>query len=611
MAKIKHTDAKNDSSMANFILTNSGQALIVRKPDGTEQSVNQGYLTKQELYDDITNKNLYGDLRGPTGIMYDSVIVEFGNDAQYAKAAASIIINRFHKPNMTVNKNQGSGQTQTKVTKGSKEVLYDLHQEPNGDFHLHVLVSRYSIDNKSVEPQIALTDKYVRDNFYNAINADLVNANLAPLQGGFTTGITTTNSNTVKPSIATQAEVKGMVNELTEIPGIQVAQDVAEALDKIDYSNASISETVIDEALVKAEKELATLVETAKRKGEELKQLHNAKLVKQQNNSLQDDVKELKENLNTLNTELTETRQELKEKTEVFNSEKENLLNDLSNSNNNVITLQDKLAEKENEIAEFTELLATSEEEIEQKNTVLAQLNSERDIMLSQIEEMKVIVVRKKELEKEVDELVAKSGLLVSQNELKDATIAAKTNQIETQAQRNDELVEQNKTLRKQQEEDRERIRALEVSVKEMVESARAEREQAKMLADEQQKQITKLQDTVNNTEKENSLLREFVIAIEKRLEQASKVISTLSTKIKSTANKSFLKDFVESANVDGKEAVKAMIDEDTEKKMEKLAQLRAQFNAKAQSVAKFANDIKKDDEDKNQSRPGGPKKPT
>jgi len=415
MATIKLLSSKDDQATANFLLTLSGRTLTLMKDTGEEPVTADNYLTKQKLYESIAKGDLSGNLKDKEGEMYDHMVVELGTNKDYALKASEVILARFKNPNLQFIKNQGGGRIQTKNITGQKEIMYELHQENNGEMHLHILVSRYAIDGKVVNPQDSQKDKYVRQTYLEKINEDLAIEGLKPLSD-FTTSITPSNSALPKASITTQNEAKEVIN----------AEDTSKAIEAIDFQNVSISDTVIDDTLAKAEKDLAQLIETAKKKAEEIKQIKAAQTVLNQNEALKYTNAQLAEQVNNAKIEI----EELSNQKEVVETRLKAVSNEVNTIRDTfqlpeelpiVEAISEKLQEKENDYQ------AIVEEKIELETS----FKNELQVKAEEIAEKEVLIETLEEENKSLQNVQMENGLLKSTIEQKDSVISTKDTQLQ------------------------------------------------------------------------------------------------------------------------------------------------------------------------------------
>jgi DNA repair exonuclease SbcCD ATPase subunit len=415
MATMKLLSSKDDQATANFMLTLSGRTLMLMKDTGEEPVTPDNYLTKEKLYDSIAKGDLSGNLKEKTGEMYDHMVVELGTNKDYALKASEVILNRFKNPNLQFVKNQGGGRVQVKNITGQKEIMYELHQENNGEMHLHILVSRYAIDGKTVNPQDSQKDKYVRQTYLDKINEDLAIQGLKPLSD-FTTSITPSNSALPKASITTQNEAKDVIN----------SEDTNKAIEAIDYQNVSISDTVIDDTLAKAEKDLAQLIETAKKKAEEIKQIKAAQTVLSQNEALKYNNAQLVEKLNEAHNAFEVAKELLEQKDSKLKTalNEVNLVRDtfqLPDELPIVEAISTKLQEKEDDYQ------AIIEEKIELETSFKNELQNKSE----EIAEKEVFIEALAEENKSLQNVKTENGLLKSTIEQKDSVISTKDTQLE------------------------------------------------------------------------------------------------------------------------------------------------------------------------------------
>jgi myosin heavy subunit len=566
MATMKLLSSKDDQAVANHLKTQSG--IELKNLATAEPVTTTGFLTKQKVYDEILTGNLKGNMKEGYGESYDHVVVELGTNADYAQEASKIILNRFQNPNIVVVKNQGNGRVQTKNITGTKEVLFALHQENNGDFHLHVLTFRYAIDGKTVNPQDSQKDKYVRALYLDAINKDLTEAGLAPLRD-FTTSITSPNAAMPKASITTQNEVKDILSGEIDIEDIQL-------------KNTSISETVLEDSIAKAEKLLAQTLESAKKQAEEINQLKQAHSVLDDNKALTRAIA----NLRVTNEELENNNQELK-------SSNEDLQNDLAQKEtvmfeqgNQIQTLLEQVKEKEAQLKEAEDLQAQSDEDLQQKSILIDSLQSELNTLRTHAN---ALTAEKAQVENTLSirdsQLEQANGAINALQE----TSKAKDSQIELQKELNKQLQEKFETQMAEQK------RLFEAQMNEQKRNFEAR-------IAEQNKEIEAVKSQLADKTKENSILKDFVKIVEQKLEQANTIISSLSTRLKA-GQKAFISAFVE----DTKQVSEfnKNLEDTNDAKAKKLAELQALFKKNKEGVDSFTEQQKQDQAQKNKNTGG------
>lgn len=569
MATMKLLSSKDDQAVANHLQTQSGLDL---KNLATAQPVaDTGYLTKQQVFDDIAKGNLKGNLKEPDGESYDHIVVELGTNADYAEKASQVILNRFQNPDLSFVKNQGGGRIQEKNVTGQKEVLFDLHKEANGEYHLHVLVFRYSIDGKTVNPQDSQKDKYVRAKYLQKINEDLEEAGLTKLRD-FSTSITSPNANMPKASITTQNEVKQVLSGEMDI-------------EDITLENSSITETVLDDSISRKEKSLAQLIEQAKKETEELNQLKAAQAVLDDNKNLVRVVATLKES-NSLLDDDNKVLQTTVKTLEKDISEKET---QMFEQGNQIQTLIEQVKEKEAQLKEVEDLQAQSEEDIEQKQILIDSLTGELSTLKTHVN---ALTAEKAQVENTLSirdsQLEQANGSI---NALKQAT-EAKDSQIELQKELNKQLQERFESQMAEQK------RLFEAQI------AEQKRNFDRQIA-EQHKEIESVKSQLAEKTKENSILKDFVKVVEEKLEQATTLISSLSTRLRA-GQKAFINAFVD----DTKQVAEfnKNLESTNDEKAKKLAELQELFKKNKDGVDSF-KEQHQHDKPKNTSGTEPPKK--
>lgn len=400
MAIIKLLSSKDDEATKNFLKTESGKDLKTLNKFTLADIAQYGpdYLTdydklldqkdilfKETLFNKVNAGELNGRFADKEGEIFDHIVIEFSNDKEYADKASKIILNRLFKPDTTIIKNQGGGKIQEKNITGEKQLLWDLHEERNGDLHLHVLVNRYDIDGNKINPQNSFKDKYVRDKFLNLINEDLHNANLATLND-FTTGITPQTISQDKPSLATQNVVKEIIRKGGDISDIELG-------------NNSISEVALSNEVQRLEKEAATLIEQANRKIQEAKEISKAKEAVDNNKilinelSLKDaHIEKIQEQIEQLETLKFNYEQEIEklnnnnnEHIEVIQAYKENV----EELNNKIIGLENDYNNIEEESNNKDIIINSKDEELKQQKTTNNHLAKALDLHEETIRELK------------------------------------------------------------------------------------------------------------------------------------------------------------------------------------------------------------------------------
>lgn len=514
MATMKLLSSKDDQATANFLLTLSGRTLTLMKDNGEEPVTPDNYLTKQKLYDSIAKGDLSGNLKDKEGEMYDHMVVELGTNKDYALKASEVILNRFKNPNLQFVKNQGGGRVQVKNITGQKEIMYELHQENNGEMHLHILVSRYAIDGKIVNPQDSQKDKYVRQTYLDKINEDLAIQGLKPLSD-FTTSITPSNSALPKASITTQNEAKEVIN----------AEDTSKAIEAIDFQNVSISDTVIDDTLAKAEKDLAQLIETAKKKAEEIKQIKAAQTVLNQNEALKYNNAQLQEQVNNVKVELEETKTLLEKKDKqasvllgqyLYVQETLNLVPD--------VPLRESIEVYKQQVE--NDYQAIVEEKIELETT----FKNELQVKTEEIAEKEVLIETLEEENKSLQNVKAENGLLKSTLEQKDSVISTKDTQlqmeqkyrIDTEARYNQLEERYNQLLESSQAQENANRKLLEQNTR-MLDSIEVLKNSNQELTSNNEK----LHKSINEWQEIGNTLKEQVQAKDTEIETLTKELAT------------------------------------------------------------------------------------
>lgn len=549
MATMKLLSSKDDQATANFLLTLSGRSLMLMKDTGEEAVTPDNYLTKEKLYDQIAKGDLSGNLKEKTGEMYDHMVVELGTNKDYALKASEVILNRFKNPNLQFVKNQGGGRVQVKNITGQKEIMYELHQENNGEMHLHILVSRYAIDGKTVNPQDSQKDKYVRQTYLDKINEDLSIEGLKPLSD-FTTSITPSNSALPKASITTQNEAKEVIN----------AEDTSKAIEAIDFQNVSISDSVIDDTLAKAEKDLAQLIETAKKKAEEIKQIKAAQTVLSQNEALKYNNSQLVEQVNNVKVELEETKTLLEEKDKqasvllgqyLYVQETLNLVPD--------VPLRESIEVYKQQVE--NDYQAIVEEKIELETT----FKNELQVKAEEIAEKEIFIEALTEENQSLQNVKTENILLKSTIEQKDSVIATKDTQLEIE--------------KKYRSETEAKYAQLEERLNEVLDSNKAQEEANRKLLE----QNTRMLDSIESLKNSNQALQADNDKLRKDSNELVEIGKTLQDKVK--AQNTQIEELTsELANKD--KAINVLTELYTEVK-NKLASTTARLKA---SLTKLAN---------------------
>lgn len=149
---MKVADQKSLDDAKTAVALGSANGNYVYKDYKTGVSV-----TPDELFDKVRDvidpaTAIYGNggVRNSGDKAFDHLIVEFGNlDETNARLYANAMLETIANTDVIWTKDQKSP---TQHTQGEKQTVYDLHQLPNGSWHMHVLVSNFAIKDNKAQP---------------------------------------------------------------------------------------------------------------------------------------------------------------------------------------------------------------------------------------------------------------------------------------------------------------------------------------------------------------------------------------------------------------------------------------------------------------------------
>lgn len=219
-----------------------------------------GFVSKEDLKEQIQAGKLSGDIRKTSGDEWDCIVFDLSNYPDPAKARETIL-EALANPNYKAKKNQGGGRFQDVEVKGKRGVIgWGVHDAQNGiGPHFHAFVHYHAIDGTQVCPRATMKDTHIEPMEMKAINDALAEQGMAPitLLGKTQTAATPqakAAQAAVANSVATGAElpppVAGVAPTLSEVKlsfGEMAAMKQAEAAKLYQQAQALAKESAIYE----------------------------------------------------------------------------------------------------------------------------------------------------------------------------------------------------------------------------------------------------------------------------------------------------------------------------------------------------------------------------
>jgi len=335
------------------------------------------------------------------GYEYDSLVVELENSPNL-ELEVKTVLDAFSKPDFSWAKDPGGGRAIQKVeVKGTRPVYYDLHEEKNGTYHLHLKVFRYSInkDKLSLAPN---SHNRVQEAQEEYLKTKLNEKNLPFNSVVFANTIRTTNQTA---SMETKNQIAGLQEELKENPkALETLLDTV--IDSTSIDHASLSITIEDKS-----KTLAKALQNIKEIQNEILILKSAENVLLENNQLREKTKALEADNLSLAEEI-EAKNELIE-LERHTHEEEIISKNLVISANNQTILEYK--ESYDVLATEYNTLQEDLKEVNQANSAIAnQLEKEQETTNLQRE---IITTNKSSIESLKQEAATLKSEVVAQQQ--------------------------------------------------------------------------------------------------------------------------------------------------------------------------------------------------
>lgn len=464
-------------------------------------------LTKQDLFA-LKTSNIAQDfeIRNRGDFEYDHLILELDEkDDALAQRYKDIVLESLTHPNYTWTKDG-----QDKDVKGIKQAYYDYHKKPDGTAHIHIYLNMWSTEKKdgftNVYAGVSADKASIREQIQDQINKNILNE-----FGNGSDLVAFTSSKADVTKKQTSEETKSVVREMIKNPDFDMAEFVKK-------EPVLVSQSILTDILVNEERQLQELAQRMEEKKQAIARMKQFEVVNTENISLKEANAQLFATNEELKKSVEETKEQItilvenqKEEVKEFERKEEQLSNSIASLNDKVHTLSEDNEGKKKEIDELFSLNEQAQAEIEEKE--------------------KSLLAKEKQI-------ADKDELLTS----KEKQIAIQIGQIERQEQalkaieeNNKLLAEQVSSIKKQLQEEKEQAdKKLAEKQKQFDDRIKAVEESNKALKEQNEQVI-----------KENNVFRELAVMAIDKYKEATSLIKSLGTKLKTVAEKKLISNAV------------------------------------------------------------------